>query len=168
MKDRIIKETKLDNKKVSMQTLYDESAQFEYTKIILPKITTKELIERYKKIKPIVQIEDIHYLLREFTTDELKHCSYIWNQDKDKRNIINKNQIETIGEFPCYHTYGYHGFFKPSIEEVLSQFPDELLKEANAFYLYHSPETCEDLNKQWDIINAGCQKSNVKALILKK
>lgn len=165
---KVIKTEILDNPKVVMQTLYDKSYEYEFQKIILPKITKEELISRYKRIKPIVNIDDIYYLLKEFTVEELTNLAYTWRQEKDKREMVDASSIETIGEFPCYHTYGFYGFFKPSIEEVLSQFPDDMLKQANAFYLYHRPETTYDLTKNSDIINAGCHKSTVKALVLKK
>ena len=165
MADKIIKEENLDNEKVIIRTL--DSEGFKYQKIILPEISTEELINRYKKIKPIVRIEDLYYYLREFSLDELKNQSYIWNRHDDKREIVDMDKVETIGEFSCYHTYGYKGFFNPSIEEVLSQFPDDLLKDANLFYLYSSPQDVDDLNKQNEIVNAGCHKSKVKALVRK-
>ena len=165
MDDKIIKEEKLDNEKVIMRTL--DSNGFVSQKIVLPEISPEELINRYKKIKPIVRIEDLYYYLREFSLDELKNRSYIWNKYDDKREIVDMDKVETIGEFSCYHTYGYYIYFKPSIEEVLSQFPDDLLKEANLFYLYSAPQDVDDLNKQNEIINAGCHKSRVKALVRK-
>lgn len=168
MSKELIKEEKLDNDKVIMQTYHDFAFHRDSYEIVLPKITTEELIERYKKIKPIVKIEDIYYLLKEFATSELNSISYIWNKNDDKREIVDESKIETIGEFSCYHTYGYHGIFKPSIGEVLSQFPDDLLKEANSFYLYQTPEDVNDLNSQKNIVGAGCHKSKVKAIILKK
>ena len=78
------------------------------------------------------------------------------------------NDARTIAEFPCYHTYGYPGLFKPSIAEVLQQFPDDVLEKANAFYMISYPENASDLNLQSEIVNAGCHQSTVKALLLKK
>ena len=45
---------------------------------------------------------------------------------------------------------------------------DDVLNEANAFYMTSSPETTFDLNMQSEIVNAGCHQSTVKALVLKK
>lgn len=155
-----IKIEKLDNEKVTMWTLLDCNG-YENCKIILPSISDEELINRYKKIKPIIMFEDSYYDLREFTPDELRKYSYIYNIETNKKNVIDMSKLTTIGEFPCYHTYyGYHYRFKPSIEEILSQFPDNLLKDADSFYLCSIPQ--DD-----DIVKAGCHKSRVKALARK-
>ena len=76
--------------------------------------------------------------------------------------------VETIAEFPCYHTYGNVELFKPSVAEVLQQFPDDILNVANAFYMTNSLENKYDLNMQSEILNAGCHQSTVKALVLRK
>ena len=98
----------------------------------------------------------------------MRNQSYIWNLEKDIRGIVDMTGAETITEFSCYHTYGYPGLFKPSIAEVLQQFPDDALEEANAFYISSYPQTAHDLNLQFEILNAGCHQSTVKALKLRK
>ena len=50
----------------------------------------------------------------------------------------------------------------------MSQFPDEMLNVANAFYLYRISKNANDLNEQIDIVDVGCNKSRVIALSLKK
>lgn len=164
VKDTIV----LDNSKVSMQTIYDEKIDFTSHKIILPEISDDELLARYEQISPVIMSEQLYWYLKRYELSQLRNQSYLWNRHEDKTEQFDMDSAETIAEFSCYHTYGYYGLFKPSIAEVLQQFPDFALQYANAFYMYESPEDMDDLRRQRDIVNAGCQKSKVRAMILKK
>ena len=172
MSKTIISEQRiLPNNKSILQTTKEISDNgFEYIdkKIILPKITDEELLKRYTRIKPIVLYKEMYYYLKKYNIYQIRNYDYLWDLRKNIRKKVDMNNSEVIGEFPCFHTFGYVGMFKPSIAEVLSQFPDELIKEANAFYLSEYPQNINDLNMQSEIISAGCHKSTVKALILKK
>lgn len=165
-KIEILDQKVLDNRKVILQKLNEDG--YEYNKIILPHLTDDELLARYRRIKPIVSYQELYYYLKRYNVDMMRNQSYIWNLEKDIRNQVDMTDAKTIAEFPCYHTYGWYGFFKPSIAEVLQQFPDDYLEEANAFYMTSSPENDFDLNLQSEIVNAGCHCSTVKALVLKK
>ena len=168
---KILDQKVLENKKVILQTvkeIFNNGFEFTRKKIILPHITDDELLERYKNIKPIVSYEQAYYYLKKFNVDKMRNQSYIWNLEKDIRDLVDMTSAETIAEFTCYHTYGYPGLFKPSIAEVLQQFPDDILEESNAFYISSYPETANDLNLQSEILNAGCHQSTVKELKLKK
>ena len=90
-------------------------------KLEIPEIDDKRLKELYQLLKPIVTIDKIKYLLREFTLQELRNQSYIWNCHEDKRDVVDPSRLETVDDFLCLHTWGYYGLFKPSIAEVLSQ-----------------------------------------------
>ena len=154
----------LDNRKVFLLRSID---YFTPNKIDLPYLTDDELLARYKRIKPIVLIHDAYYYLKRYDVNFLRTASFLWNAEQDKRRKVNMTDAETLGDFSCYHTYGYVGFFKPTIAEVLQQFPDEFLDDANAFYITDYPKCADDLNRQKEIIDAGCQKSIVRALKLK-
>ena len=161
----------LENKKAILQTvkeIFDNGLEFTYKSIVLPHISDNELLERYIKIKPIASYEETYYYLKKYNVDKMRNQSYIWNLEKDIRGIVDMTGAETITEFPCYHTYRYPGLFKPSIAEVLQQFPDDALEEANAFYISSYPQTAHDLNLQSEILTAGCHQSTVKALKLRK
>lgn len=54
------------------------------------------------------------------------------------------------------HRYAYYGFFKPSIAEVLSQIPAELVGRAVGFTC-DGPETSDDLNAELIALDAGFQ-----------
>ena len=96
-------------------------------KIEIPEINDKRLKELYQLLKPIVTIDEMKYLLREFTLQELRNQSYIWNRHEDKWDVIDPNKLETGDDFLCLHTWGYYGLFKPSIAEVLSQAPESVI-----------------------------------------
>lgn len=173
MKNRFLKEEKrLDNPKVIMQT-FDVNSHYIENEIVLPKISDVELLERYKCIRPIVYNweEYLFYYLRDFNQQELRNLSFLADINKSLGERVKYDdsvKVDILDEFSCYHTYGAPMFFKPSIAEVLSQFPDNLLSEANAFYLYEYPKNVADLERQFDILAAGCHKSRVKALKIYK
>ena len=129
----------------------------------LPTIDDNKLRELYKTLKPIVTIEEIKYLLKEFTLEQLRNQSYIWNANEDKREIVEPGKLEIVDDFLCLHTWGYYGLFKPSIAEVLAQVPDYVAKEANTFEIIESPETREDLFRYPEIIDNGFHLSKVRA-----
>ena len=137
-------------------------------KIEIPEINDKRLKELYQLLKPIVTIDEMKYLLREFTLQELRNQSYIWNRHEDKWDVIDPNKLETGDDFLCLHTGGYYGLFKPSIAEVLSQAPESVIEQANTFEIIESPETREDVFKYKEVIDNGFHLSKVRAYKMHK
>ena len=137
-------------------------------KLEIPEIDDNRLKELYQLLKPIVTIDEIKYLLREFTLQELRNQSYIWNRHEDKRDIVDPNKLETVDDFLCLHTWGYYGLFKPSIAEVLSQAPESVIEQANTFEIIESPETREDVFKYKEVIDNGFHLSKVRAYKMHK
>jgi len=137
-------------------------------KLEIPEIDDKRLKELYQLLKPIVTIDKIKYLLREFTLQELRNQSYIWNSHEDKRDVVDPSRLETVDDFLCLHTWGYYGLFKPSIAEVLSQAPESVIEQANTFEIIESPETREDVFKYKEVIDNGFHLSKVRAYKMHK
>ena len=137
-------------------------------KLEIPEIDDKRLKELYKLLKPIVTIDEMKYLLREFTLQELRNQSYIWNRHEDKRDVVDPNKLETVDDFLCLHTWGYYRLFKPSIAEVLSQAPESVIEQANTFEIIESPETREDVFKYKEVIDNGFHLSKVRAYKMHK
>lgn len=137
-------------------------------KFEIPEIDDKRLKELYQLLKPIVTIDEMKYLLREFTLQELRNQSYIWNRHEDKRDIVDSSRLETVDDFLCLHTFGYYGLFKPSIAEVLSQAPENVIEQANTFEIIESPETREDVFKYKEVIDNGFHLSKVRAYKMHK
>ena len=137
-------------------------------KLEIPEIDDKRLKELYQLLKPIVTIDEMKYLLREFTLQELRNQSYIWNRHEDKRDIVDPSKLETVDDFLCLHTWGYYGLFKPSIAEILSQAPESVIEQANTFEIIESPETREDVFKYKEVIDNGFHLSKVRAYKMHK
>ena len=140
------------------------------TQIIMPipTIDDKRLLDLYKRLKPIVTIDELKYLLREFSLYELRNISYLWNANDDKTETVDTSKLEPIQEFPCLHTYGYYGLFKPSVAEVLSQAPEKTIEEANCFEIISYPRTREEIFRYSEIVNNGYHLSKVKSYKLNK
>jgi hypothetical protein len=65
--------------------------------------------------------------------------------------------LKEVMRFRTLHTYGYHGFFKPSLAEVFAQLPTGLEIEEEMFFETKGPETASDLNKEKAAFDAGFQ-----------
>lgn len=101
----------------------------------IPQISDEELMRRYEKIKPVVRKKGKLYYLREFTLDEVKNISYLWNADSGVREEVGEGKLEVLEgkSFKCFHTYAAPCLFKPSIREVLAQIKKEDLPLVKAF-----------------------------------
>lgn len=126
-----------------------------------------ELNARYERIKPLVTINGLTYTLRPFKPHELCDQSYIWEAEKDKRKVIDKERLEVIENFITLHEYGYYGLFKPSINEVLSQLPEKSIKEAQYFEIIESPRTRSDVFRYTEVVNAGYHAAVVRTYKVK-
>ena len=117
--------------------------------VSIPTISDKELKKRYEQIKPVITVKGKLHYFREFTFDELRSISYIWNLDEDVREEVGENKLEVLEDrdFVCLHGYGYPGFFKPSVAEVLSQIKEYDLPFVKAFEIIESPQTANDFYK---------------------
>jgi len=113
----------------------------------IPEISDERLTELYKRIKPVVTFRRKVKRLRQHQVGELyfikdvnpRNVAFTWDPKPLQRV---DNQLVLIGAIPTYHTWGYYGFFKPSIAEVIAQIPDVFLDEVVAF------ETLTDITLQ--------------------
>ena len=107
----------------------------------IPTISDKKLNDLYQRIKPVGRYALMHlrggprlekhqdgefYFLKDVHP---RKVAFSWDPTPDTKavGLIELDSIST------YHTYGYHGFFKPSVAEVISQIPEEYLETAVAF-----------------------------------
>ena len=118
-------------------------------KVSIPKISNEEMMERYERIKPVITMNGKLHHLREYTLKEIKGISFLWNRDEDVREEVGEDELEVLEgrDFVCLHGYGYPGFFKPSIGEVLAQIKEQDLPLVRAFEIIESPKTANDLYK---------------------
>jgi len=134
----------------------------------IPQISDEELMRRYLKIKPIAEVGNGKYWLKNYSIDEMRNTSYFWNLFADRRELVGEAlSCHDHHDFQCLHTFGYHGFFKPSVAEVLAQIPEEALKHftIDAFEIIDRPTSSGDLNKYRQALKQGFHVSVVRLYI---
>ena len=118
-------------------------------------------------LKPIVTIDEIideiKYLLKEYTLKQLKNQSYTWDKQEDKREIVDSSKLEPVEDFLCLHTWAYYGFFKPSVAEILSQAPIDTIRYADVFEIIEQPETRADVFRYREVVNNGFHLSKARS-----
>lgn len=115
--------------------------------IVEPQISDERILELYNKIKPLVNVNNRKFLIREFVLNEIKQTAYL---EKIKENItecINDNELEPIKDFSCYHTISSNGNFRPTIGQILSQIPYSLVKQSSVFEIVEAPKIVTDINE---------------------
>lgn len=114
----------------------------------IPKLDREELVRRADRIKPLMKDgEDLRWIKE---PQCLSSVSYIWDAKlKDKAK-----GLQPVTTIKTLHSYGAPSLFKSSVEEVLSQIPEHLVDDIDAFCL-RAPSTSSDLNKFKDELNAG-------------
>lgn len=130
----------------------------------IPEISHEELVARYQKIKPIVEIDNEKYFLREFPVEKLSKLIYTWSIFEDGIKPVNLNTYIPIenSDFECLHTYEYPKYFSPTIAEVLAQIPEKYLSIASAFEMIDSPKTAEDFAKHQKELDNGFHVSTIR------
>ena len=138
--------------------------------VSIPDISDEELLRRYQKIKPIVEVGGVKYFLREFSKNELKNQSYINEVEKDIVKKVNMRLfVPCIGQdFECIHKYGHPMFFKPSIAEVLAQIPDGQVDFVDAFEIIEFPQVDNELIRNKIVFDNGYHISMVRLYTSRK
>lgn len=136
------------------------------------KLTDKELADRYSRVKPLKRTEDGKLMWIESFSDiqRLKDTAFLWDA-KYVREVKDDELVAYKGdEFIAFATWAYYGFFKPTLEEVLSQI-DPINLASNrldpivAFEIIDAPECWDDIHKtelHSAILNAGYHIFKVK------
>ena len=104
-------------------------------------MSSEEIIKHYKIIKPIRKFNDVPYFLLNLTSIELNYTSYILLGDNSKSKKVDMNQLFAIKDVNMLHRYDNYLFFTPSIREIISQIPKELLGQVIAFEIIKQPNT---------------------------
>jgi len=120
----------------------------------IPEITDERLNELAARIKPVHNFGKRRgrcYVKPMKRGDYLRGVAYTW----EPRPADKVEDLRPISDIRTYHTFGYYGFFKPSIAEVLAQIPPEVIDQVVAFEIIDSPSDAEDLNREADALNSG-------------
>jgi hypothetical protein len=116
--------------------------------IEIPKITDPRLNELAARIKPVVSFKGVRHYIKPC---HLRTQAYTW----DAKKAAKAPALVEIVDIRTYHTYGYHGFFKPSIAEVIAQIPADLIDQVTEFEIVERPKTVDDLNEERIALNKG-------------
>ena len=135
--------------------------------IAIPKLSKEELASRYSRVKPMMRFKNKLHWMRDYTLEELSNMSYHFADEKDAGQTVREDLLVPMEghDFMCLHTYGYHGFFKPSVAEVLSQLSEDEAHIACAFEIISSPVVAEDFNRSYFTrmaLNKGFHVSTVR------
>lgn len=143
-------------------------------KFSIPEKPYDFLVKHDKKIKPLVKIDPCdmrHQKWDNFLGHLFWHLRVDLHKTPQLFHIVHDAGLENsfpwsprltaaalglveITKIRTLHTYGYYGFFKPSVKEVLSQIPDEYLDETEYFWV-QGPEDAADVWKYTEEVNEG-------------
>lgn len=138
--------------------------------VSIPQISKEEVIKRYKKVKPIVTINNTKYWLRDFNENELTQISFLDNIINNKANVVDCNDLVQIPgtDFDCIHKYEYPGIFQANVAEILAQIPKAIIDYVDAFEIIDMPRTLSDVYKNKMIFDNGFHMSKVRLYVSRK
>lgn len=97
----------------------------------IPQMSNEDIARYYTTIRPIVN-QDTY--LRELTDEELTAMAYTsLNELTDYAEKVDFSKLSVLEDRKMLHSWGYYGFFKPSVGEVIRQIPKEYLEKVVAF-----------------------------------
>jgi hypothetical protein len=117
-------------------------------RIHIPEITNERLNELLLRIKPVVEFNGVKHWIKKCHPRDV---AYTW----DARKAGKAPALKELRAIRTYHTYGYHGMFKPSIAEVIAQIPADIIDQVTEFEIVKRPLTATDLNEESRALNAG-------------
>lgn len=130
--------------------------------LVIPDITDSELERVYRQLKPIATVDEIKYYLKEYSLYQLRYYSYTENFSSSITEKLDSSLIEPIDDFICLHKFHYYGSFTPTIAEVLSQVPEYLAEDSNAFEIVEYPTKIADVAKYYEAFEKGYHLSKVR------
>ena len=101
--------------------------------VSVPKISKEELKRRYEKIKPIVLVNGEKFFLDGLQESELSDISFLYLVKRGKLRPVELKELKDSIEIKCIHSYAYANQFIPTVEDVLSQIPAELVGTVKGF-----------------------------------
>ena len=124
----------------------------------IPKMSNEEIVHWYSTIKPIVKHDTY---LRELSAEELTNVAYTWlTEPSDYADKVDFEKLSVLEDRKMLHTWGYYGFFKPSVGEVIRQIPKDSLEKVVAFEIIDGAIAMNSTFK--DELNAGFHVSIVR------
>lgn len=134
-------------------------------KIKIDYIDDKKLENLSKRIKVFIfdEGENKHYLAPKESLYDMKNKSYLFGFDRNGEKIlINLDEYEIIDDVEMLHTYSFPGFFKPSMYEIFSQIPENIVEQVDAVEIIWHPYVAEDFNRNLEAFNDSFHTSVVR------
>jgi len=103
----------------------------------VPEITDGKLCWLVSSIIPVVREDNKLYKIE---IPDLRETAYTWEPKITKEYL----DLQEITRIKTHHYCSYYGFFKPSIAEVLSQIPEKLIEEIDAFEIIQDTNSGND------------------------
>lgn len=128
-------------------------------KIHLNLLSDEKLSRLNDRIIPIIEKDGKKYTCKKkYTLEQIKGESYIWSKEKFTKEVDVSN-LKILTHVKMLHGYGYYGFFKPSIAEILSQIPKEYIEDTVAF------EIIDTYPMSGDAFDDGYHTSSVRLYV---
>ena len=108
-------------------------------KFKIPKMSDEELLKWYSIIKPLFFFS----YLRPLSLNELKSSKF--NSIFDFTDTVDYSALAVLADVKMLHSKSYNGSFAPTVEEVITQIPKELLEKVVAFELMAGPVGKDDI-----------------------
>lgn len=133
------------------------------------KMKKKKVEKWYRRIKPIVIKGEKHVFLRELKGKELRKKGYTWfNEEEDYGPEVDYSRLSVLADVKMLHGYRYYMYFEPTVQEVIRQIPDKLLKKTIAFELIYNPTSMVDLGIFKKEFNYGYNVSVIRLYKIRK
>lgn len=127
-------------------------------KFEIPRMSNEEIARWYANIRSIVRYDTY---LRELSPKELTDVAYTWlKKPTDYADKVDFTRLSVLEDRKMLHGYGYYGYFKPSVGEVIRQIPKEYLERVVAFEIICGPLGMNSVFN--DELNAGYHVSIVR------
>lgn len=112
-------------------------------KFEIPEMSIEEISKWYATIKPIVHKNGTPCYLRKLSEKELTNTAYTWLKEHtdytEYAEYVDFDELSVLTDIKMLHRWGYYGYFKPSVGEVIRQIPKELLEKVIAFEIISGP-----------------------------
>ena len=116
----------------------------------VPEISKARIRQLAERITPVMEFKEKGRCYIK-PVDIFKE-SFTWEPEPGSK----ATDLKAICDITTYHPYGYIGYFKPSVAQVISQIPREHLDKVIAFEIVKVPdEFPENSSPEYEALDAG-------------
>jgi hypothetical protein len=106
----------------------DNNIKYKIDYPTIPTLSIETMSYRYSNVATVKIVDGNMFEFKKPSYEKISSVAYMWTAEENKISQINQNldNLTLVLTITTFHTYTYHGFFKPALEEVLSQLPSSL------------------------------------------